>query len=104
MEAIKLDAADGEDNAKYLLRQGHLHPLFVGDDNRKNTEKEWKKCITVLEKKLPPEAFYSKQLSIKPPELLDFKLRILQCQGVRIIAPYIAHGDFLKRDLEQPLS
>ena len=39
-----------------------------------------------------------------PPELLDFKLRILQCQGVRIIAPYIAHGDFLKRDLEQPLS
>ncbi len=72
MEAIKLDAADGEDNAKYLLRQGHLHPLFVGDDNRKNTEKEWKKCITVLEKKLPPEAFYSKQLSIKPPELLDF--------------------------------
>ena len=29
-----------------------------------------------------------------PPELLDFKLRILQCQGVRIIAPYIAHGDF----------
>jgi len=39
-----------------------------------------------------------------PPELLDFKLRILQRQGVRIIAPYIAHGDFLKRDLEQPLS
>ena len=39
-----------------------------------------------------------------PPELLDFKLRILQCQGVRIMAPYIAHGDFLKRDLEQPLS
>ena len=39
-----------------------------------------------------------------PPELLDFKLRILQCQGVKITAPYIAHGDFLKRDLEQPLS
>lgn len=39
-----------------------------------------------------------------PPELLDFKLRILQCQGVKIAAPYIAHGDFLKRDLEQPLS
>ena len=39
-----------------------------------------------------------------PPELLDFKLRILQRQGVKINAPYIARGDFLKRDLEQPLS
>lgn len=36
------------------------------------------------------------------PELLDFKLRILQQQGVKINAPYIAHGDFLKRDLGQP--
>ena len=39
-----------------------------------------------------------------PPELLDFKLRILQRQGVKINAPYIARGDFLKRDLEQPLN
>ena len=38
-----------------------------------------------------------------PPELLDFKLRILQRQGIEINAPYIAHGDFLKRNLEQPL-
>ena len=39
-----------------------------------------------------------------PPELLDFKLRILQREGVEIKAPYIAHGDFLKRDLGQPLN
>ena len=39
-----------------------------------------------------------------PPELLDFKLRILQRQGIKIKAPYIAHGDFLKRDLGQPLN
>lgn len=38
------------------------------------------------------------------PELLDFKLRILQQQGVKINAPYIAHGDFLKRDLGQPMN
>lgn len=38
-----------------------------------------------------------------PPELLDFKLRILQQQGVKINAPYIARGDFLKRDLMQTL-
>jgi len=38
-----------------------------------------------------------------PPELLDFKCRILQRQGVEINAPYIARGDFLKRNLEQPM-
>lgn len=39
-----------------------------------------------------------------PPELLDFKLRILQREGVKINAPYIANGGFLKRDLERPLN
>lgn len=39
-----------------------------------------------------------------PPELLDFKLRILQQQGAKINAPYIAHGDFLKRDLRRALN
>lgn len=39
-----------------------------------------------------------------PPELLDFKLRILQQQGVQINAPCIARGNFLKRDLEQPMN
>ena len=38
-----------------------------------------------------------------PPELLDFKCRILQRQGIEINAPYIARGDFLKRDLDQPM-
>ncbi len=39
-----------------------------------------------------------------PPELLDFKLRLMQQQGHKIRAPYFAHGDFLKRDLGQPLN
>ena len=39
-----------------------------------------------------------------PPELLDFKIRILQQQGVQINAPCIARGNFLKRDLGQPLN
>ena len=38
-----------------------------------------------------------------PPELLDFKLRILQRQGIEINAPYIARGNFLCRDLGQPM-
>lgn len=39
-----------------------------------------------------------------PPELLDFKFRVLQSQGAEVTAPYIAHGDFLKRDLRKPLN
>ena len=38
-----------------------------------------------------------------PPELLDFKCRNLQRQGIEINAPYIARGYFLKRDLDQPM-
>lgn len=39
-----------------------------------------------------------------PPELLDFKLRILQRQGVEINAPHIAQSNFLRRNLSKPLS
>ena len=39
-----------------------------------------------------------------PPELLDFKFRVLQSQGAEVTAPYIAHGDFPKRDLRKPLN
>ena len=39
-----------------------------------------------------------------PPEMLDFKLRLLKKQGHPIVAPYIAQSDFLKRDLEKTLS
>lgn len=39
-----------------------------------------------------------------PPEMLDFKLRIMQKQGHPIVAPYIAKSDFLKRDLEKVLN
>lgn len=38
-----------------------------------------------------------------PPELLDFKLRLLQREGHDIIAPYIGRADFLKRDIDRPL-
>jgi len=34
-----------------------------------------------------------------PPELLDFKLRQLKKEGHRVIPPYMAHGDFMKRNL-----
>jgi Zn-dependent peptidase ImmA (M78 family) len=35
-----------------------------------------------------------------PAALLDFKFRVLKHKGYRIEAPYIAHGDFLKNDIE----
>lgn len=35
-----------------------------------------------------------------PSELLDFKFRVLKHKGYRIEAPYIAHGDFLKNDID----
>ena len=38
-----------------------------------------------------------------PPELLDFKLRLLQKENNKIVAPYIGRGDFLKRNLDKPL-
>lgn len=38
-----------------------------------------------------------------PPELLDFKLRLLNQQGYRVRAPYIAQEDFLRRDISKPL-
>ena len=36
-----------------------------------------------------------------PAELLDFKFRVLKYKGYHLDAPYIANGDFLKRDLER---
>ncbi|MFQ7018326.1 MAG: ImmA/IrrE family metallo-endopeptidase [Oscillospiraceae bacterium] len=39
-----------------------------------------------------------------PPELLDFKLRLLKQQGYPVNAPYIAQSDFLKRDIGKPLT
>lgn len=38
-----------------------------------------------------------------PPELLDFKLRCMERQGYKLRAPYIAFGDFLKRNIDRPL-
>lgn len=39
-----------------------------------------------------------------PPEMLDFKLRIMQKQGHPIVAPYIAKSDFLKRNIEKAMN
>lgn len=35
-----------------------------------------------------------------PAALLDFKFRVLKHKGYRIEAPYIAHGDFLKKGID----
>ncbi len=35
-----------------------------------------------------------------PAALLDFKFRLLKRKGYRIEAPYIAQGDFLKKDVD----
>ena len=35
-----------------------------------------------------------------PPALLDFKFRVMKHKGYPIEAPYIAHGDFLKNDID----
>ena len=32
-----------------------------------------------------------------PPELLDFKFRVLKHQGYAVIPPMLAKGDFLRR-------
>lgn len=34
-----------------------------------------------------------------PSELLDFKLQIMRSRGYDLIPPYLARGDYLKRDL-----
>lgn len=39
-----------------------------------------------------------------PPELLSFKIRILQRQGYEIESPIIAKSDFLRRDISKPMS
>ena len=39
-----------------------------------------------------------------PPEMLDFKLRLLQKEGHHVVAPYIAKSDFLKRNIEKVMN
>lgn len=47
--------------------------------------------------------FQTASLLEVPPELLDFKIRLLQREGHKITAPYIGNADFLKRDISKPL-
>lgn len=47
--------------------------------------------------------FHTASLLEVPPELLDFKLRLLQREGHDIVAPYIGRADFLKRDINRPM-
>jgi Zn-dependent peptidase ImmA (M78 family) len=35
-----------------------------------------------------------------PAELLDFKFRVMKRRGYRLEAPYLANGDFLKKDFD----
>jgi len=46
--------------------------------------------------------FYSACRLHVPPELLDYKLRLMQNQGYPVNAPQIARADFLKRDINRP--
>ena len=39
-----------------------------------------------------------------PPEMLDFKLRLLKREGHKIEAPYIAKSTFLKRNMQKPMN
>ena len=48
--------------------------------------------------------FHLASLLAVPPELLDFKLRLLKQQGYPVNAPYIAQSDFLNRDIRKPLT
>lgn len=47
--------------------------------------------------------FQTASLLEVPPELLDFKLRLLQREGHDVVAPYIGRATFLKRDIDQQL-
>ena len=48
--------------------------------------------------------FFSVASSLNvPPELLDFKLRLLEKSDDRFQAPYLAQSDFLRRDISKPL-
>ena len=49
------------------------------------------------------EFFRAAQILGVPPELLDFKLRIMSNIDFKVTAPIVAHGDYLKRDLSRPL-
>lgn len=48
--------------------------------------------------------FHTASMLEVPPELFDFKLRLLRKQGYQIEAPYIAHSNFLRRDIDKPLN
>ena len=52
----------------------------------------------VLEKLNGDTAFFTAAKLLRvPPELLDFKFRVLKRMGCKIEAPYLAQSDFLKR-------
>ena len=46
--------------------------------------------------------FRCAQVLSVPPEVLDFKLRLMERRGFELNAPHIANSDFLKRYLSQP--
>lgn len=48
--------------------------------------------------------FQAAQSLCVPPELLDFKLRLMERRCSGIVAPRIAKADYLKRDLSRPMN
>ena len=51
-----------------------------------------------------PSFYQAASTLLVPPELLDFKVRLLQKEGYQLFAPRVAQSDFLKRDISKPLS
>ena len=51
-----------------------------------------------------PSFYQAASTLLVPPELLDFKVRLLQKEGYQLFAPRIAQSDFLKRDISKPMN
>ena len=51
-----------------------------------------------------PSFYQAASILLVPPELLDFKVRLLQKEGYSLFAPRIAQSDFLKRDITKPMN
>ena len=62
----------------------------------------WSTLFDVMDSQM--DFFHLASILAVPPELLDFKLRLLKQQGYPINAPYIAQSNFLKRDISKPFA
>ena len=82
------------DETDLLEREAHVFAAeFLVDDTA---------LFDIMDSQI--DFFHLASLLAVPPELLDFKLRLLKQQGYPVNAPYIAQSDFLKRDIRKPLT